>query len=81
MGKIKCFNICYNNYTLELCYFYMEVWENMKNVKWSDLNKSAKFFVISITLFICVSFMVLVTEMFGSEDKKPSQAPQEVKKY
>ena len=54
--------------------------ENKKNVKWSDLNKSAKFFVISITFFVCVSFMVLVTKIFGSDDKKPSQAPAKVKK-
>ena len=54
--------------------------ENKKNVKWSDLNKSAKFFVISISFFVCVVFMVLVTELFDSNDKKPSQAPQEVKK-
>ena len=32
MGKISGFNICYNNYSLELCYFYMEVWENMKKI-------------------------------------------------
>ena len=32
MGKIRGFNICYNNYSLELCYFYMEVWENMKKI-------------------------------------------------
>ena len=50
--------------------------ENKKNVKWSDLNKSAKFFVISVSFFVCVSFMVL----FGSNDKKPSQAPAKVKK-
>ena len=39
--------------------------ENKKNVKWSDLNKSAKFFVISITFFVCVVFMILVTELFN----------------
>lgn len=55
--------------------------ENKKNVKWSDLNKSTKFFVISVSFFVCVSFMILVTELFSSDDKKPSQAPQEVKKY
>ena len=54
--------------------------ENKKNVKWSDLNKSAKFFVISVSFFVCVAFMILVTELFSSDDKKPSQAPQEVKK-
>ena len=32
MGKIRCFNICYNHYSLELHYFYMEVWENMKKI-------------------------------------------------
>ena len=32
MGKIMCFNIYYNHYSLELCYFYMEVWENMKKI-------------------------------------------------
>ena len=52
----------------------------MKNVKWSDLNKSAKFFVISVSFFVCIAFMVLVTELFGSNDKKNSQASQEVKK-
>lgn len=54
--------------------------ENKKNVKWSDLNKGSKFFVICILFFVCVAFMVLVTELFGADDKKPSQAPQEVKK-
>ena len=54
--------------------------ENKKNVKWSDLNKSTKFFVISVSFFVCVVFMVLVTELFDSNDKKPSQASQEVKK-
>ena len=44
--------------------------ENKKNVKWSDLNKSAKFFVISVSFFVCVSFMILVTELFSSDDKK-----------
>ena len=55
--------------------------ENKKNVKWSDLNKSSKFFVvISIMFFVCVAFAVLAEELFGPDDKKPSQAPQEVKK-
>ena len=42
--------------------------ENKKNVKWSDLNKSAKFFVISVSFFVCVVFMILVTELFSSDD-------------
>ena len=54
--------------------------ENKKNVKWSDLNKSSKFVVIRVLFFICVVFAVLVEELFGSDDKKPSQAPKEVKK-
>ena len=54
--------------------------ENKKNVKWSDLNKSAKFFVISISFFVCVAFMVSVTELFSSDDEKSSQAPAKVKK-
>lgn len=54
--------------------------ENKKNVQWKDLNKGSKFFVICVLFCICVAFMVLVAELFGSDDKKPSQAPQEVKK-
>ena len=54
--------------------------ENKKNVQWKDLNNGAKFFVICILFFVCVAFMVLVAELFGSDDKKPSQAPNEVKK-
>ena len=32
MGKIRCFNNCYNHNSLELCYFYLEVWKNMKKI-------------------------------------------------
>ena len=54
--------------------------ENKKNVKWSDLNKSSKFFVVCMVFSIFIFTIVLIGELFGSDDKKPSQAPQEVKK-
>ena len=54
--------------------------ENKKNVKWSDLNKSAKFFVICVSIIMFLFMFVILDILFGGGKIEIAQAPQEVKK-